>query len=238
MRTRNVVRLLLAIVLIAGVEKAIAGQDPNGPIIKAAAIEKIGPSLYRLGKVRVDTASREVTVSGKINANVETLEFVANTKDGWRAYESAVSLDTDAITFNAALILIGLDPAHATGSPKSHFDPSAVAGDVVTVSLDCPGGECQRMPAERLMFDKMRKETVSGGKWVYTGSSFLPDGHFLADLGAVLIGFVHDPGDVIEYSVGAGVGNYGQIVTNPTLGLAAGTTITITVKSATPPSSR
>jgi len=216
---------------------AIAGQDPSAPITKAAAIEKLGPNLYRLDKVRVDTASREVTVSGKINPNVSTLEFVANTKDGWRAYESAVTLDTDAITFNAALILIGLDPAHAKGSPKAHFDPAAVDGDAVTVSLECPGGECQRMPAERLMFDNTRKETVSGGKWVYTGSSFLPDGHYLADIGAVIIGFVHDPGDIIEYSVGAGLGNYGQIVTNPNLGLGAGTTIKITVKAATPPSS-
>ena len=177
-------------------------------------------------------------MSGTVNPNVTTLEFVANTRDGWRAYESAVSLDTDAITFNAALILIGLDGAHATGVPKTHFDPALLAGDVVTISLECPKGECERMPAERIMFDRLKKETVAGGKWIYTGSGFLPDGHYLADIGAVLIGFVHDPATVIEYSTGAGLGNYGQIVLNPNLGLAPGTSITMTVKAAASQASR
>ena len=104
-------------------------------------------------------------------------------------------------------------------------------GDVVTVTVECPGGECMRMPAERLMFDKVKKEPVSGGQWIYTGSSFLPDGRFMADTGAVLIGFVHDPATVIEYSAGAGLGNYGQIVINPNLGIPEGTAITLTVKA-------
>jgi hypothetical protein len=229
----HAMRVALAVLLIVGVEKASAGQDPNGPITKPAALEKLGPSLYRLGKVRVDTTKREVSVSGKINGNVSALEFVANTLNGWRAYESAVTLDTDAITFNAALLLIGLDGTHVKNVPKFHFDPTALAGDVVAVTLTCPGGECERMPAERLMFDRGRKEAVSGGKWIYTGSGFLPDGHYLADIGAVLIGFVHDPDTIIEYSVGAGLGNYGGIVPNPNLGLAPGTNIELTVKAVT-----
>jgi hypothetical protein len=239
MKPATCVRFAIAAFTTLLAQRAIVGQvanSPGGPITKAAAIEKLGPNLYRLGSVRVDTANREVSVSGKINPNVSTLEFVANTRDGWRAYESAVSVDTDAITFNAALVLIGLDGAHAKGVPKFHFDPAALVGDVVTISLECPGGECQRMPAERVMFDQSKKEPVTGGRWIYTGSSFLPDGHYLADMGAVVIGFVHDPATVIEYSVGAGLGKYGQIVVNPNLGLAADTAITLTVKAASAPS--
>jgi hypothetical protein len=211
-------------------ESRMAGQL-NTPT-KPAPIEKVGATQYRLGKVRVDTTKLEVSVSGKVNPSVMTLEFIANTQDGWRAYESAVSLDTDAITFNAALLLIGLDGSHVKGTPKFHFDPTAVTGDVVTISLECPGGECARMPAERLMFDKQKNEAVSGGRWIYTGSSFVPDGRFSADIGAVLIGFVHDPATVIEYSSGAGLGSYGQIVMNPNLGIPEGTAISLTVKAA------
>jgi hypothetical protein len=224
----------VAALAAAMVEPMAAGQI-NSPT-KPAPIEKVGANQYRLGKVRVDTAKSEVSVSGKTNPSVMTLEFIANTKDGWRAYESAVSLDTDAITFNAALLLIGLDGSRVKGVPKFHFDPTALSGDVVTISLECPGGECQRMPAERLMFDREKKEAVSGGKWIYTGSSFVPDGRFAADIGAVLIGFVHDPATVIEYSSGAGLGNYGQIVVNPNLGIPEGTAITLTVKAAGQPS--
>ncbi len=237
MRTARRVSVgLLAITTVLGARGFAAAQDANAvqPNAKPAAIEKLGPNLYRLGKIRVDTSNREVSVSGKINPDAQTLEFVANTKDGWRAYESALSLDTDAISFNAALVLIGLDGSHAKGQPKFHFDPSAVDGDAVVVTLECPGGECQRMPAERLMYDREKKEAVSGGKWIYTGSSFTPDNRYLADIGAVLIGFVHDPATVIEYSVGAGLGRYGQIITNPTLGLTPGTVIKITVKPAAP----
>ena len=46
--------------------------------------------------------------------DVEMLEFVANTINGAKAYESALTLQTDAISFNAALLLIGLDPAAAS----------------------------------------------------------------------------------------------------------------------------
>jgi len=237
MKPATCVRFAVAALTMLLAQRAIIGQVPDAPgITKAAAIEKVGPNLYRLGSVRVDTANREVSVSGKINPNVSTLEFVANTREGWRAYESAVTLDTNAITFNAALVLIGLDGSHAKGVPKFHFDPTALAGDVVTISLECPGGECQRMPAERVLYDQSKKEPVSGGRWIYTGSSFTPYGQYAADLGAVLVGFVHDPATIIEYSVGAGIGRYGQIVMNPNLGIAADTAITMTVKAASAPS--
>ena len=232
MRLR-IVAVMFAVAL-APLVAAGQGQDASRP--KPAAVERLGPNLYRLGAIRVDTATREVSVTGKVNPDVMTLEFIANTKDGWRAYESAVSLDTDAITFNAALVLIGLDGSHAKGIPQQHFDRTGLTGDAVTVTLECAKGECERMPAERLMFDRVKKETVSGGKWIYTGSSFMPDGRYLADTGAVLIGFVHDPATIIEYSVGAGLGNYGSIVVNPNLGIAPGTAITLTVKAATQPS--
>lgn len=228
------VTLVAAAFVVSIGQPPTSAQEGSAPA-KAAPIEKVGTNQYRLGKVRVDAGKLEVSVSGKVNPNVMTLEFIANTKDGWRAYESAVSLDTDAITYNAALLLIGLDGKRVKGTPQFHFDRTTVSGDAVTVTVECPGGECMRMPAERLMFDKQKNETVSGGKWIYTGSSLLPDGRYLADVGAVLIGFVHDPATIIEYSSGAGLGNYGSIVLNPNLGLSEGTAITLTVKAANQP---
>ena len=87
------------------------------------------------------------------------------------------------------------------------------------------------MRPERLLFDRGRNTTIPDGTWVYTGSDFLPDGRFIADLDGVLIGFVHDPSTVIEYVASAGIGSYGSIVIDPNLGLTPGTPIKLTIRA-------
>jgi hypothetical protein len=181
-----------------------------------------------------------VSVPGKINP-VSTLEFVACTRDGMKAYESAVALDTYAINFNAALLLIGLDSKHGR-APKEHFDPATPEGDLVEVWVEGKAdGKPFRVPADALLFDREKKEPVSGSKWVYTGSTFLPgnpDPRFLAEEDGVLIGFVHSPAPLIEQAVGSGVARYGRIVLNPDLGLEPDMPVTVTVRAVSPPPKR
>ena len=221
---------------------ALAGQSPKPGEPQAApgqpAVERLGTNLYRVGRIRVDTARREISVAGSINPDVRTLEFIANGRDGLRAYETAVTLDTDAVTFNTALLLIGLDRSRSRNAPTRHFDAARPEGDAVEISFECAGRECQRMPAERLMYDQTMKEALAGGTWVYTGSAFLPDGRYLAQVDGSLVGFVHDPASIIEYAVGAGLNRYGSIVLNPNLGLSAGTAVTMTFKALRPPTAR
>ncbi len=180
--------------------------------------------------MRVDSARREVTVSGKVN-DTKVLEFIANTKNGFRAYESAIELDTNGLTFNLAMILIGLDKANAT-PPRFHFDPTPPVGDPVDVFVEWKaGGETKRIRAEELLWDKEKKETFSRSPWVYTGSFVLDDGRYMADQDAVLIGFVHDPSSIIEWAGSNGVGRFGFVQIDPKLGLLPGTAITVIVKS-------
>jgi hypothetical protein len=225
--------LMVLIPVAAGAQGAGAGQKPADPAaaLPQPKVERLGPNLVRMGSIRVNTATRELTVAGSVNPDVRTLEFIANARDGVKAYETAVSLDTDAITFNAALLLIGLDRSRSKNVPTIHFDKATPIGDAVEISIECPGKECQRMPAERFMYDMEAKKPLTGGSWVYTGSTFLPDGRYLAQVDGALVGFVHDPASIIEYAAGAGLNKYGSIVLNPTLGLNAGTAITLTVKA-------
>src|SRR5262245_19706053 len=72
------------------------------PPTTAAAVEKLGKNLLRIGNVRVDLSKKEVSVAGTIN-DVPVLEFVANTKGGFKSYESAIETDTNAIDFNLGL---------------------------------------------------------------------------------------------------------------------------------------
>src|SRR5205807_333914 len=123
-RTRVASALLLAFVLIGLLPPALAAQTlPAAP----PRVEKIGDHQFRIGKVRVDTERREVAVAGTVN-DVGVLEFIANTPNGMKAYESAITAASDAITFNAALMLIGLDPGHAK-KPTRHFDDMTPEGD-------------------------------------------------------------------------------------------------------------
>jgi hypothetical protein len=198
-------------------------------------VEKTGKNTYRLGKIQVDTAKREVTVSGHAN-DVRTLEFLANTVGGMKAYESALTLDADAVSFNAALLLIGLDVSHAR-VPIRHFDPATPAGDAVEIWVDLPrtaAGPARRIRAEQLVYDTRTGQTMPDGQWLYTGSRFAPDGRYLAELDGVLIGFVHSPAPIIEHARGAGINAYGMVVLNPNLHLDPAVTLRLTVAAVGP----
>jgi hypothetical protein len=223
------IALWAAMVLLA--TATVAAQAPPRPA--APAVEKLGDKLFRVGEIRVDMSRREISVPGKAN-QATVLEFVANTRGGMKAYESALTLETDAITFNTALVLIGLDKSHAR-VPTRHFDPTPPEGDAVDIWVEWEaGGKRRRVRVEELLFDRRLKAPLPEGPWVYTGSTFLADGRYMAELDGVLIGFVHSPAPIVENPRAGAVGNYGAVVMNPSLGLLAGTPVTVIVRAVTP----
>jgi hypothetical protein len=136
--------LMMLIPLTAAAQGGGAtAQKPADPAaaLPQPKVEKLGPNLVRLGNIRVNTATKELTIAGTINPDVRTLEFIANAKDGVKAYETAVSLDTDAVTFNAALLLIGLDRSRSKNIPTVHFDKATPIGDTVEIFIECPKKE-------------------------------------------------------------------------------------------------
>ena len=232
-----------AVVIAAiGLGTALAQQLPSPQIpledipTTAAPVSKLGPGLFRIGEIKVDTTKHEASAPGKVNA-VQILEFVANTRGGMKAYESALTIDTSAVTFNAAMLMIGLDKDHSR-VPTRHFDPVPPEGDRVALWIDWTrDGAPVRTPVEQLLFDSESRQPVPASEWVYTGSVFLPEPptprstRYLADIDGVLIGFVHSPAPIIENITGAGARRYGMIVMNPNLGLEPETRVVLTVKA-------
>ncbi len=208
---------------------------PLPPSTKPAAVERLSATMYRVGQMRVDTAKREVTTPGTLN-EVTTLEFVANTKGGYKAYETAVTLETTAVSFNAAMLLIGLDPARARPAAMQ-FDRTPPEGDPVDIFIEWPvNGKPRRVRVEELLFDQRTRKTLREGPWVYTGSTFVDTGDgqgkkYLADMDGVLIGFMHGPQAVIDNPRNDAVDGFGAVVMNPDLGLPAGTAVTLIVKA-------
>jgi hypothetical protein len=226
----------LAALLVAGTSVTAQQQQRtfsrnDNPPKTPASIERLGPTTLRVGTVQIDTGKKELSVKGVVtDANI--LEFVAVTKGGFKGYESALELDTNAINFNLALILIGLDQAHAVG-PKQHFDPAIPQGDPVEIWVEWDGDSGhKRVRAEELIYNTMSKHTLTPGPWVYTGSVFVEGSKaYLADVEGSLIGFVHTPAPVIESPRAIVPGSYGSDVLNPALNLKPGAEVQLTVRA-------
>ena len=210
------------------------GSGPTAPgPLPSYPVEKIGENLFRLGSIRVDTAKREVTVPGVVNES-RTLEFIASTKNGFKGYESALELDTNAVTFNIAMILIGMDKDHAV-PPTRHFDPKIPEGDPLEIWVEWKiGAETRRIPVTDLLWDRAKKEKFPNAPWIYIGGDFSPDGKYMSETDGVLIGFVHDPASIIEWAGANGVGRFGFVEIDPSLKLPARMPVTVIIKSAVP----
>ena len=105
--------------------------DPNDPFTRPK-VEELGNQRYRIGSIKVDKARGSFTVPGAILRDKPPLEFLAVMKAGSKAYERLVELDSSAIEFNLACILIGLDPEKGK-APRFHFDREPVEGDAVQI---------------------------------------------------------------------------------------------------------
>jgi hypothetical protein len=202
----------------------------TGPTPAPAPVEKIGPDLLRIGSIRIDLKKRELSVAGVVN-DVQILEFLANTKGGFKAYESAIELDTNAVNFNVACLLIGLDPARAVRA-RQQFDPQAPQGDPVELFVEWDStGSRRRVRAEQLIYSRVTKLPLSEGPWVYTGSSFVSDTtRYLAEVDGTLVGFMHTPAPIIE-SPRPLDGAWGDSMINPQLELKPGTQVQLVLRA-------
>ena len=200
-----------------------------GPTPAPAPVEKLGPDLLQIGTIRVDLAKRELTGPGLVN-DVQFLEFLANTKGGFKAYESALELDTNAVNFNVACLLLGLDDTRAVRATRQ-FDPQPPQGDPVEIFVEWEAsGTRRRVRAEQLIYSKVSKTALTEGPWVYTGSSFVAQNRYLAEIEGTLVGFMHTPAPIIE-SPRPLNGAWGDSIINPELELKAGTQVRMIVRA-------
>jgi len=223
--------LLLSPLPATWADDAVAPAAPAGAGPPQPQILDLGGGRFRIGSVEVDKPQRTFTVPGRLNLREGPLEYLAAVRHGYKLYETLVELDCDAYEFNVACLLIGLDRANGS-LPKMHFDPQPVKGDPVQVTIEWQqDGATKQMSAEQLIkgFDKV--PNVAQGSWVYTGSTILKDGTYLAQHAGPVIGFVHDPAPIIEHSVGVGQGGYGVMSPATDLLPAKGTPMRVRVQA-------
>jgi hypothetical protein len=204
----------------------------EGPAPAPSRVERIGPEAVRIGSITIDTAKKEFAVAGFVN-DVTVLEFLANTRDGYKAYESALELDTNAVDFNVACLLIGLDSTGAALS-RFQFDPQPPQGKPVELFVEWEdGGAKRRIRAEQLIYNRTTKETLTEGPWVYTGSAFVERNIYLAQMDGTLVGFMHTPSPIIENPRPMN-GKYGESIINPQLNLKPKAAVRMIVRAVAP----
>ncbi|MBK1702985.1 hypothetical protein CKO40_00065 [Halochromatium glycolicum] len=164
------------------------------------------PEAPSLGQIQLDREMGQFSVPGRFlergpDQGRDLLEYLAVKRNGYKAYEAVLELDTTATEFNLACILIGLDPDNAT-LPEYHFDPRPVQGDPVDIHVEWDAdGTLHRARAAELIL--MNGKPVDDHGWVYTGSTFIEPGNiYLAEQSGTLIGFVHDADSIIEHRHG------------------------------------
>ncbi len=184
---------------------------------QSPSIERIGAHKFQIGKILLDKKAREFSVPAKFLQIHPPLEFLAVAKGGSRGYESLFELDASVYEFNLACILIGLD-THKGKPPGFHFDPTPVTGEAVEILISWQQNE-QTITHKAADFFSYQDKHLDNTEWVYTGSTFLPNGGgYLADLdGGTLIGFVHDPASIIEHKTGFSGESYSRLKINNAL---------------------
>jgi hypothetical protein len=193
-----------------------------------STIHELGQQRYQVGTIEVDRQQWRFSVPGVVLRLDSPLEFLAVTKGALKRYESLLELETNAIDFNLACILIGLD-VQRSRLPRHHFDREPAQGDPVDiqVSWQMDGNTVQVKAAELF---KEGEQVVTAHEWVYTGSRFLPDGRYLAEQTGSLLSFVHDPESIIQHRQGLGLGNYGSVAVNRTLAPPVGTRVSVSIQ--------
>jgi hypothetical protein len=234
-RRRNARQALLLSLLVAAGDPAAhcaepAPAPPPGPAAiiplhppsesALSRMKSLGGDRYQIGTILIEQRARRITLHGHVaHLGEAPLEYLAVTTHGLKAYESLLEVEASGSEFNLALILIGFD-SDLSSRPGFQFDRRYPEGQLADIALrwKADGRERRASADEALLGDEQRARTPPSD-WVYTGSIPIknPTQVYTADATGTLVGFVHDPSDVIEHRLGLGIGQYGSVRGNGAL---------------------
>ena len=184
-------------------------QPKAGPV---GEIKPLGQERYQIGKIIVDKAARSFMVPGRVHALGKPLEYLATSPGGMKAYETLFEVDASGSEFNLACILIGLerDPRHVA---QRRSTPGPLLGPRVSIFVAwSEDGKRRKVTAAEALLNPEAEAKAESVEWVYAGAPANDtQGRFAADVTGTLIGFKPDENNVIESSVGIGIGAYGSV---------------------------
>jgi hypothetical protein len=185
---------------------AARAQDAPSPSVApppaAPAVQEVRPGIFRIGRVTLDKARREVRFPAFINQREGLVEYLLVGTQG-KTHESILRTDVRPFYLHTAMLLLGAktggEPAGAA-LPPSALDNAYLAtaplppGIPVAISLQwkLPGKDPVTRDAETLITNTKTAAPMTAGNWIYNGSLF-DHGQFMADQELSIVAVVTDP---------------------------------------------
>lgn len=158
------------------------------------AFQAIGPNLYALGNVTVNSQTGEIRIPGRVNMSRGLIEYLATTPYG-KTHEAVLTLNTRPMHLQLALLLLGIEPG---GNIAFQGDTTIPVGDLVSIHVEwLRGSDTVRHLASDLVSDYTGGMTMSETDWVFTGSIVVQDG-IAADVSGSLIATYSDPEAILN----------------------------------------
>ena len=161
-----------------------------------APLQRVGPGVFALGKVRLDKPQRTVSFPASINMAAGLLEYAVVAAQG-KLHESLLMTEADPVHIHLAMLLIGAKGETNT-LPSDPPARTGIAGDNVTVWVNWkPDGTERRVRLEDLVFNLATRSPASRGPWTYNGSRVV-EGTYLAQRDGSIVALITDPDALIN----------------------------------------
>jgi hypothetical protein len=193
---------------------------------RAAPIEKLSPSLYKIGNILMDVEKRELQLPGRVNMDSGVVELLACSPGG-KLHETVLVADIIPYHLQVSLLLLGLQYGD---NLQYQGDPNTPQGDSVEVWIEWSEENKKHLVrGEDLIFDLVSQKTMDHTHWTFSGSRIV-NGTFMADMEGSLITTYHDPFTILDNPLPGG-GNDELYTVNTSLVPSKGTEVQIKIKA-------
>lgn len=222
--------LLLTVLPASGAtsQTVLVPQSATSP---PSDIERLGPGRFRIGNIILDKnapTTPTITMPAQVNMQKGMIELVACSSGG-KLHESILLVHAEPYHLQLALLLLGLNHK---GGVKFQGDATQPEGDRVLVFVERDG---RRRRVEDYVWDLNHKTPMEHTDWIFSGSKFI-NGEFGAQLTRTLITTYHDPYTILDNPLPTGADDEVYEV-NSQVTPPVGTTVTLVIQPARPPSS-
>src|SRR4051812_27607998 len=181
---------LLILCLTAMPGFASAAESPD-----KAPLKEVGPGLFEIGKVRLNTSARTLTLPATVNMTEGNVEYFLVTGAG-KTHESVFRTDAEPYHIHLGMLLLG---AKGKGTNQFPQDKTKIPpGDPISIEVLWKRGEKgRRLRAEELVLDRAAGKKMQHVDWIYNGSEINAEG-FAAQQNGSIVSLIDDPEALIN----------------------------------------